>query len=51
MTEVRVYIPLRACDLTLSQVVEKVEALKKAHPDEEIFLDGDMYAIVGRKRI
>ena len=46
-----VYIDIRTCDLTLSQVMARVAELQKEHPDQEIFMDGDLYAIVGRRRI
>lgn len=46
----KVYIPIRTCDLTLSQVMERIVELQAEHPDEEIFMDGDTYAIVGRPR-
>ena len=39
----RVFIDIRTCDLTLSQV-------QSEYPDYEIFMDGDTYAIVGRRR-
>lgn len=45
-----VYIPLRTTTLTLGDVLARVERIQAEHPDEEIFLDGDKYAIVGRKR-
>lgn len=46
-----VYIDIRTCDLTLSQVMAEVDRLIKAYPEQEIFMDGDAYAIVGRDRI
>ena len=45
-----VYIDIRTCDLTLSQVMAEVNRLIRAHPDQENFMDGDEYAIVGRRR-
>ena len=45
-----VYIDIRTCDLTLSQVMTRVAELQEEHPDQEIFMDGDLYAIVGRRR-
>ena len=45
-----VYIDIRTCDLTLSQVMAEIARIQDEHPDEEIFMDGDRYAIVGRRR-
>ena len=46
-----VYIDIRTCDLTLSQVMAEVARLQVEHPGQEIFMDGDAYAIVGRDRV
>ena len=46
-----VYIDIRTCDLTLSQVMAEVDRLIREHPEQEIFMDDDAYAIVGRDRI
>ena len=46
-----IYIDIRTCDLTLSQVMARIVELQAEHPDQEIFMDGDAYAIVGRTRI
>lgn len=45
-----VYIDIRTCDLTLSQVMARIVTLQAEHPEQEIFMDGDAYAIVGRRR-
>lgn len=45
-----VYIDIRTSDLTLSQVIAAMTELREKHPDQEIFLDGDAYAIIGRPR-
>lgn len=44
-------IDIRACDLTLSQVMETVRLFAFALPRHEIFMDGDSYAIVARARV
>ena len=49
MTDV-VHIDIRTCDLTLSQMMAAIDRLIHEHPDQEIFMDGDEYAIVGRTR-
>ena len=46
----RVFIDIRTCDLTLSQVMSEIARLQSEHPEYEIFMDGDAYAIVGRRR-
>ena len=45
-----IYIDIRTCELTLAEVMEEVRRLIREHPDQEIFLDGDAHAIVGRTR-
>lgn len=45
-----VYIDIRTCELTLSEVMEVVHRLIAEHPDQEIFMDGDGYDIRGRPR-
>ena len=45
-----VYIDIRTCDLTLSQMMAEIHRLQSEHPEQEIFMDGDSYAIVGRRR-
>ena len=34
----------------MMQVMEKVKVLQQENPDYEIFMDGDKFAIVGRRR-
>ena len=46
-----IYIDIRTCELTLSEVMTEVQRLIREHPDQEIFMDGDAYAIVGRDRV
>ena len=46
-----IYIDIRTCELTLSEVMEEVQRLIREYPDQEIFLDGDGYDIRGRPRI
>ena len=45
-----VYIDIKTCDLTLSQVMARIVELQAEHPEQEIFMDGDAYAVVGRRR-
>ena len=47
----KVFIDIRTCDLTLSQVMARIITLQAEHPEQEIFMDGDAYAIVGRRRM
>ena len=46
----RIFIDIRTCDLKMSQLMEKIKLLQAENPEYEIFLDGDAYAIVGRRR-
>ncbi len=46
----KIFIDVRTCELTLSQVLTEVKRLQAEYPDYEIFLDGDAHAIVGRRR-
>ena len=45
-----IYIDIRTCELTLSEVMAEVQRLIEEHPDQEIFMDGDGYDIRGRDR-
>ena len=45
-----VLIDIRTCGLTLSQMMAEIHRLIREHPDQEIFMDGDARAIVGRTR-
>jgi len=45
-----VYQPIATYDGTMADCIELIEALSREHPDQEIFLDGDAYAIVGSPR-
>ena len=47
----KIFIDIKSCDLTLSQVLMEVERIKKEYPQYEIFMDGDLYAIVGRRGV
>ena len=43
-------VDVRTCDLRLSEVMKVIEEYKEANPDKEVWLDGDMYAIVSMPR-
>lgn len=45
----KILIDVRTTDLTLSQAIAYAEAYARAHPHDEVFLDGDAYAIVARE--
>ena len=45
-----IYIDIRTCELTLSQMMVEIARLQREFPQYEIFMDGDEYAIVGRRR-
>ena len=36
--------------LTLQELLTKIEAYQKAHPDREVFFDGDEFAICSRPK-
>lgn len=44
------YIDVRTSELTLSELIEEIGRLQMEHPDMEILMDGDLYAVVGRRR-
>lgn len=46
MRQLDIIIDVATCELTLSQVLAKVHSYKAAHPERNIWLDGDMHAIV-----
>ena len=50
MTDLHKYIEIKTCNLRLSEFIEEVKKLQAQHPDEELFIDGDLYALVGRSR-
>ncbi|MBO4568971.1 MAG: hypothetical protein J5674_03240 [Candidatus Methanomethylophilaceae archaeon] len=46
----KILIDIRTCELKMSQLMAEIQRLQAEYPDYEIFLDGDAYAIVGRRR-
>ena len=46
-----VYIDIRTSDIRMGEITDAVRKLRQEHPDEEVFMDGDLYAIVGRKKV
>lgn len=44
-------IDIRTTGMTLGEVMDFVEWYAGRNPDYEIFMDGDAYAIVARKRV
>ena len=46
----KILIPIRECELTLSEVMKQIWIWIEEMPDYEIFMDGDAYAIVARKK-
>ena len=47
---IEIVVDVRTCDLRLSEVMKVIEVYKEANPDKEVWLDGDMYAIVSMPR-
>ena len=37
-------------DISLREVIEKISEIQAAHPDREVFWDGDEHAICSRER-
>lgn len=44
-----VLIDIATCELTLSEVMEQIRQWQSEYPHDEIFMDGDAYAIVRRE--
>ena len=44
-----IYIDIRTCELTLSEVMKQIAVWQAEMPDYEIFMDGDAYSISARK--
>ena len=51
MIPVEILIDLRSCGLSFEKVMLEIERLQKERPDMEIYMDGDAFAIVGKKKI
>lgn len=51
MIPVEILIDLRTCGLSFNEMMREIERLQKERPDMEIYMDGDIFAIVGKKRI
>ena len=44
-----VLIDIATCELTLSEVMQHIRQWQAEYPHDEIFMDGDAYAIVRRQ--
>ena len=44
-----VLIDIATCELTLSEVMQQIRQWVAQYPEDEIFMDGDAYAIVRRE--
>ena len=44
-----VLIDIATCELSLSEVMEQIRQWQTEYPQDEIFMDGDAYAIVRRE--
>jgi hypothetical protein len=51
ITADRIITDIKICSMTLTEVIELIKTETKNHPEEDIFLDGDARAIVGRRHI
>lgn len=45
-----VLVDIEDCTETLGQCIELAECYQRAHPEREVILDGDSYAIIARRR-
>ena len=50
MSDLKVYIKIKASNLRMSEFMAEIRRIQAEHPDEEIFIDGDLCALVGRAR-
>lgn len=50
MSPQEILIDIRTCDMTLSQVMAEIVRLQAERPESEVFMDGDAYAVVARRR-
>ncbi|MBM4237838.1 MAG: hypothetical protein FJ151_05065 [Euryarchaeota archaeon] len=49
--EKRIHVKIdKNSDLTLREVLKKIEEIQAEHPDLDVFFDGDEYAICSRPR-
>lgn len=46
----RILIDIRTCELTLAQMMDEIHRLIRENPDDDVFMDGDAYAIVARPK-
>lgn len=46
-----ILIDIKTCGMTLQQVTDKANSYMKEHPDYEVFMDGDAYSIVARRKV
>lgn len=47
---IEVIVDVRTCGLRLSEVMRVIEEYMNTNPDMEVWLDGDMYAVVSKPR-
>ena len=45
-----VLIDIPTCGLTVSQFFDEIDRQKDLHPDMDFFMEGDLYAVCGKKR-
>lgn len=48
---IEVVIDVKACGLGLNEVMRMVEEYRAANPDRDVWLDGDMRAIVSQMKV
>lgn len=51
MSETKVHVKIsKDGDMTLREVLRKIQEIQAENPDLDVFFDGDMYAICSRPR-
>ncbi|MCU0861429.1 MAG: hypothetical protein MUE65_03825 [Methanomassiliicoccales archaeon] len=51
MAETKVHVKIsKDGDMTLREVLRKIQEIQAENPDLDVFFDGDMYAICSRPR-
>lgn len=45
---VNILLDIKTCNLTLREMMDFISDYQSQHPGVEVFMDGDLYAIVAR---
>lgn len=47
---IEIIVDIRTCGLGLGEVMRMIEEYRNANPERDVWLDGDMYAVVSKTR-